>query len=436
MSEPYLDQNQFSAIAYNAVGRASEVNNLNAYQLQHSTGNSGWSVGFMQWDFGQGPVRQAQVDVLLQRYQSHAAPGERFSATQLASLEHRLKTPGQTGNALTSVEQGRLNGFLRSDPGRAFVAELDGSQMQRKWDNVGEPLSRMDWLQKLGQEHPDEANKIVAMTAKLFNQNETRGGRLLDHLRDHPMSAEQTRDWIRSTGVAGLNAAAQSAIRSGCDNALQGAELLSRIEGSGTLAGSAWNAEVVQRGNPSLSRDFSTNPNAQLLDKMFRDPGNGDVLLDKMERGTASPFRIAGTGESYAVTLGTDGSVTTALNGHGYRVAPDGSRTVVGGAQPQQEALRRMAMAQLAPGLLASGRSAQEVDMLVGACVIQCEGRGDPQKFLLSKDGARVAMVYPDQPVHEVSVDAALAQGRSQAAPSSVQPAAVTSTEPQVERVR
>lgn len=434
MSEPYLDQNRFSAIAYNAVGRASEVNNLNAYQLQHSTGNSGWSVGFMQWDFGQGPVRQAQVDVLLQRYQVHAAPGERFTAPQLASLEHRLKTAGQTGNALTSVEQGRLNGFLRSDPGRAFVAELDGSQMQRKWDNVGEPLSRMDWLQALGRDHPGEANQIVAMTAKLFNQNETRGGRLLDHLRDHPLSAEQTRDWIRSTGVAGLNPAAQSAIRSGCDNALQGAELLSRIEGSGTIAGTAWNAEVVQRNNPGLSRDFSTNPDAQLLDKMFRDPGNGGVLLDKMERGTSSPFRIAGTGESYAVTLGTDSSVTTALNGHGYRMAPDGSRTVVGAAQPQREALRQTAMAQLAPGLLASGRSAQEVDMLVGACIDQCEGRGDPQRFLLSRDGARVAMVYPDQPVQEVSVDAALAQ--PQAGPPSFRPTAGVATEPQTERVR
>lgn len=54
MSDTYLDQNRFAAIAHNAVGRASEVNNLNAYQLQHSTGNSGWSVGFMQWDFGQG----------------------------------------------------------------------------------------------------------------------------------------------------------------------------------------------------------------------------------------------------------------------------------------------------------------------------------------------------------------------------------------------
>lgn len=435
MGESYLDQSRFSAIAYNAVGRASEVNNLNAYQLQHSTGNSGWSVGFMQWDFGQGPVRHAQVDVLLERYQANAAPSERFTPTQLASLEHRLKMPGQTGNALTSVEQGRLNGFLRSDSGRAFVAELDGVQMQRKWDHVGVPLSQMDWLQKLGQEHPDEADKIVAMTAKLFNQNETRGGRLLGHLRDHPLSAEQTRDWIRSTGVEGLNTAAQSAIRSGCDNAMQGATLLSHIEASDSLVGAAWNTEVVQGKNPSLSRDFSTNPDAQLLDKMFRDPGNGAVLLDKMERGTKSPFRIAGTSESYAVTLGTDGSVTTALNGHGYRMSPDGSRTPADAVPQKQSALQQRAMAQLGPALLESGRSSDEVDTLVAACVSQCEGRGDLQKFLLSKDGSRMAMVSPDLPMRELSVEAALAQGRPQNASPS-QPMAMVSSETQLERSR
>lgn len=437
MSDPYLDQNRFSAIAYNAVGRASEVNNLNAYQLQHSTGNSGWSVGFMQWDFGQGAVRQAQVNVLLERYQAHAAPAERFTAAQRASLEHRLKTPGQTGNALTAVEQARLNGFLRSDPGRALVAELDGIQLQRKWDKVGEPLSRMEWLQTLGQEHPDEANRIVAMAAKLFNQNETRGGRLLEHLRDHPMSADETRAWIRSTGVAGLNPAAQSAIRSGCDNADQGALLLSRVEASASIAGRAWNEEVVQRERPALSRDFSTNPNAQLLDKMFRDPGNGAVLLDKMERGTATPFRIPGTGESYAVTLAPDGRVTTAMNGRGYRIAPDGSHTLEGAQSPRAETLRKTAMTQLAPGLLAAGRSDHELDALVAACVDRCDGRGDSPQFLLSKDGRRIAMVYPDQPVQELSVEATLsATSLAPASHASVEPPAMASTDFQTSRVR
>lgn len=423
MNETYLDQNRFAAIAYNAVGRASEVNNLNAYQLQHSIGNSGWSVGFMQWDFGQGPVRQEKVDDFLQRYQANAAPTDRFSPAQLESLETRLKTRGQTGNALTPIEQTRLNGFLRSDEGRAFVAELDGVQLQRKWDNVGEPLSRMDWLQTLGETQPGEVDKIVAMTAKLFNQNEIRGGRLLEQLRDHPMSADETREWIRSVGVDGLNAAAQRAIRSGCDNAYAGAELLSRLEASPTIAGRAWREEIHGQSNPSLSQRFSTNPNAQLLDKMFRDPVNGGILLDKMAQGTQSPFRIPGTSESASVSLDTEGVVTTSLNGRSHRITPDGHHQVVGEVParlgdlpPGQQAVYRAAQTQLGPVFRAQGHSAESVDTLSAACVRHCgehPDMGAPERFLVSRDGARVAMVHRPHQINEIDVQEALGQSAS-----------------------
>jgi len=42
-----LDRTTFEVIAYNAVGRGSEINTLPAYKLTHSTGQSGWSVGLM-----------------------------------------------------------------------------------------------------------------------------------------------------------------------------------------------------------------------------------------------------------------------------------------------------------------------------------------------------------------------------------------------------
>lgn len=51
-----LDRQTFEAIAYNAIGRGSETNTYPAYRLTHSSGQSGWSVGFMQWDFGQRAV--------------------------------------------------------------------------------------------------------------------------------------------------------------------------------------------------------------------------------------------------------------------------------------------------------------------------------------------------------------------------------------------
>lgn len=131
MNAPTFDpisRTGFEAIAYNAVGRGSEVNNFPAYGLSHSTGNSGWSVGFMQWDFGQSGRNAAAAD-LVSRYQASAAEGARFSDEQAASLITRLQTRGQSGNELTATERERLNGYLRSDEGRAFVQTLDAQQL-------------------------------------------------------------------------------------------------------------------------------------------------------------------------------------------------------------------------------------------------------------------------------------------------------------------
>lgn len=63
-----LERRTFEAIAYNAVGRASEINTYPSYELVHSTGNSGWSVGAVQWDFGQ-PGYGAKSQVWLAHWQ-------------------------------------------------------------------------------------------------------------------------------------------------------------------------------------------------------------------------------------------------------------------------------------------------------------------------------------------------------------------------------
>ena len=216
-----LNREIYEAIAFNAIGRASEVNNLPAYGLAHSTGNSGWSLGFMQWDFGQ-PGRGDRADDMLARYQAWSPEAQPFTNTEIVSLSTRLRTRGQVGNSLTAEERTNLDGFLRSDEGRAFVGELDRQQIERKWDNVGQPLSGIQWLQNLNETSPGQAAEIVAMTSKLYNQNEVRGGRLIEHLQENALTSAQTSDWIGDQGIEGLNAMARSAIVAGRDKALVG----------------------------------------------------------------------------------------------------------------------------------------------------------------------------------------------------------------------
>lgn len=279
-----LDRTTFDAIAYNAVGRASEISTYAALSLTHSNGNSGWSVGIVQWDFGQ-PGRGEKVNELLSGYQAWARPDQRFSSVEVESLTRRLQTRGQSGNALTDEEQTRLNDYLRSDPGRELVSSLNQEQIDRKWERVGEPLSQIEWLRDMRQIDPAHATEIVAQTMKLYNQNEARGERLIAHLQNNEMTSAQTRDWIGTQGINGLIPDARQAIVTGRDNALAGARLMNALElGTGRLA-QAWQREVHESGNQSLYEGFNNSPDIQLLDGMMRNPVAGRAILDHVDNG-------------------------------------------------------------------------------------------------------------------------------------------------------
>ncbi|MBJ6980970.1 hypothetical protein [Luteimonas sp. MC1572] len=282
-----LSKVSFEAIAYNAVGRASEVGTFPAYALVHSTGNSGWSVGMVQWDFGQRG-RGEKVHLLLDNYQAWSRPEDRFSNVEVDSLTNRLQRRGQVGNGLTQGEQERLNAYLRSDSGRDFVNALNREQIEYKWARIGEPLSQVGWLQDLGVSDPAAVGEIVAMTSKLFNQNETRGARLLQQLLGTEMSSEAVEHWIGSSGIEGLNPQARKAIVSGRDSVLAGIRLMNAMEtGHGALS-TRWREVVYVNGDAALARGFNINPELQLFDAMMRDPAQGSRIFRNVELGLPS----------------------------------------------------------------------------------------------------------------------------------------------------
>lgn len=292
MADPYiynpLNRATYEAIAYNAIGRASEIGTFPRYDLQHSTGNSGWSIGMIQTDLSSNTGHAQTVSTMLSNYQAWAPTQQRFTAHELSSLSHRLQIGGQSGNALTDDEHSRLNAYLRSDNGRTFVGGLDSRQIDREWQRVGQPLSQVPWLQNLSASDPAKAAEIVTMASKLYNQNEIRGTRLIQHLQQHELTSAQTHDWIGNQGIHGLTAAARSAIVSGRDNALTGIQLMNRLElGNGPLSRS-WHQEVHVKGDADLTANFNNNPNAQLLDAMMRDPVNGARIFAHTDNGAAA----------------------------------------------------------------------------------------------------------------------------------------------------
>jgi hypothetical protein len=340
-----LDRETFEAIASNAIGRGSEVNTLPAYRLTHSVGLSGWSVGMMQWDFGQ-PGRQGKAVDLLSGYQQWAPNDRRFTPEQVESLRTRLQTPGQQGNALTNDERARLNDFLRSDDGRSFVDSLDREQLAYKWRNVGKQLSEIPWLKELSANDPAQAAEIVAMTAKRFNQGEKRGLELVEHLKDsEEITSPDLSDWIDR--VSARPPANHAALITGRDNALAAVRVVSALElGDGRLA-QAWREQIHESGNITLTKGFNRDPNVQLFDAMMRSPGAASRIIDYIDNGQP-PRATVITGNSSSreemsrVELTRDGALTiSSPNGDTFQMTREGwnrNGIPMQGRQPGREA--------------------------------------------------------------------------------------------------
>ncbi|AJD67353.1 hypothetical protein GUF72_01925 [Xanthomonas citri pv. citri] len=252
----------------------------------------------MQWDFGQ-PGRGEAAAEMLRHYSDWAPTDQGFTQTEQTGLLRRLQTRGQVGNDLSAKEQDRLNEFLRSDDGRMFVQDLNAQQVERKWQAVGQPLSEIGWLRDLNRTYPDEAAEIVAVTSKLYNQNQARGELLVGTLQQSTgMTPESVREWIGNQGINGLNPAARAAITSGRDATVRGVSLVNALELGSGPGSEEWRTQVGDANNPALARGFNSEPSLQLFDAMLRDPVIGARILGRMDTEAAGPpLVIAGANE-------------------------------------------------------------------------------------------------------------------------------------------
>ncbi|MEQ7665076.1 hypothetical protein [Xanthomonas nasturtii] len=200
---------------------------------------------------------------MLRHYAEWAPPQQQFNHVEQTNLLQRLQTPGQVGNDLSTVEQDRLNEFLRSDDGRTFVQGLNDQQVDRKWEAVGQPLSQIIWLQDLNRDHPESAAAIVAVTSKLYNQNQARGALLVESLQQSDgMTTDAVREWIGNQGINGLNPAARAAIVSGRDATLRGVGLVNALELGQGQGSEEWQSKVREADNPALAQGFNNEPRA------------------------------------------------------------------------------------------------------------------------------------------------------------------------------
>ena len=184
-------------------------------------------------------------------------------------------------------EQERLNSYLRSE--RAASSSTRSSRADRVQMGQGRRAAfQGEMAAGSGGDQPAAVGEIVAMTSKLFNQNETRGARLLQQLLSTETTSEAVEHWIGSTGIEGLNPQARKAIVSGRDSALAGIRLMNAMEmGDGPLS-TRWRDVVYSNGDAALAHGFNINPELQLFDAMMRNPGQGARIFRQVELGLPS----------------------------------------------------------------------------------------------------------------------------------------------------
>ncbi len=194
MTEPVpLTANELKAVAYFAVGVASEGSNAGrdvAYRLSFAgnvrnglmdpVGNSGYSFGTLQIDLGQHPEVARQMLDGYQRWASAQPDRATVELTQDA-YDTTLEALQRTGRQMRAagahdIDRTNINRFLVSDQGKAFVHGLDAEHVngvtaedavRGNGDSAIERLRRTDSYRNASEE--DQA-QFAGMFMKLQNQ--------------------------------------------------------------------------------------------------------------------------------------------------------------------------------------------------------------------------------------------------------------------------
>lgn len=237
-----LTKEEAEAVIYFAVGVATEGGDA-AYRLSfagnithdaqgraHLTpaDNSGYTIGTLQTDLGQdGGATARQLMEAFQSWATKERPSWTLSATDQARAISDLS---RNGSQIRDADDGRdidptlkshLNTFLGTTEGISFVHVHDVAQTNKLVSNVVAPLNASAAFRVTSS---DDQARMLAVTAKAFNQNETIGRDIVRHIQEG--SYRDLGDITRSLDHR------DQYIKDGKDLALEGAELFNALQHS------------------------------------------------------------------------------------------------------------------------------------------------------------------------------------------------------------
>lgn len=193
-ANPQLTDAELKALAYFAIGVSSEGSlgpkNV-AYRLSFAgtvedgkmtpVGNSGFTIGTLQTDFGAHPEVATDLVAAYQTWAAKQTPSLALADNEKAQTVSDLQRNGKAINAdhnraLDETIRGNINKFLASDDGVTFVHDHDRSQVEhlmRTGDGKMDPGGALHQLQQTDlykNAGLDDQAKLATIAMKLENQ--------------------------------------------------------------------------------------------------------------------------------------------------------------------------------------------------------------------------------------------------------------------------
>jgi len=331
---------EIRAALYYAVGVASEggrqsftmvvAGDNRSTPLLEVAGNSGYSIGTLQTDLGQRyqPAVPGGVNVprdLIEATQSWAvahAPQQAFPDRE--AMDAAIADFGRTGRKIEldgfrdvdAASLARVNAFLGSEHGVAWVHARDAAQVERVMSEAIAPLQVTPAYQAMSAEDQLQAAVIAG---KLFNQSEVNGRRLIERMADGRIGTLAEVDQFVNSRMSG----AQDYYQTGKDHARHGAEVIQALRDApaDTAMARLWTdlqSDPVRQPVPAAHEQVGegVDRSHQLARELFFDSSTGKAIVDAANQGKQwatgrEPARGAGAlvaGDSVAV-WGREGPV-------------------------------------------------------------------------------------------------------------------------------
>ncbi|MFC4763899.1 XVIPCD domain-containing protein [Dyella koreensis] len=233
-----ITDNEARALIYFAIGVTSEGSDR-SYQLafagnvrpdehgamkMHPKGNSGYTIGTLQTDLGQhkeaaGPLADAFQDWARAKHPDWVLTGAQRNQAVADLSRDGNDIKDQNGRPMDATVKAHLDRFLESDAGVSFVHQHDMAQTNRLMSRVVAPLRETTLFQQASIE---DQEKMIAITAKAFNQNEVIGGGVLTRIKNG--------SYHSVTDVSGAIDHYPDYMQSGRNDALRGTQLFRDLQ--------------------------------------------------------------------------------------------------------------------------------------------------------------------------------------------------------------